>query len=282
MVKILIPRSNSISAKTIVPTDFEKYFDDVVNDYIISGFTVTATTGTNRSVDVSTGTGRVKGYFINNDALETTAFTFGTDNTHYLYIQLTRDGNNEPESWSYTSNTTGTPPTDSIVIAKVITTAGDISSVNQTLEFKKMSHMHTFVGTGAEIAALTTYAGMFVVCTVSGSGYVADFAYFRNIDNTAFIRLPNGSYTNFGSGADGALVISSATTLSDSENIKSYTDLTINAGQTLTCGTNGNTKSWIIFATGSIIINGTIDCSGKGGAGGGAGSGGAGGAGGDG
>ena len=128
MVKILIPRSNSISAKTIVPTDFEKYFDDVVNDYIISGFTVTATTGTNRSVDVSTGTGRVKGYFINNDALETTAHTFSSDDTHYLYIQLTRDIYSEPESWGYTSNTTGTPPTDSIVIAKVITVAGDISA----------------------------------------------------------------------------------------------------------------------------------------------------------
>ena len=196
MVKILIPRSNSISAKTIVPTDFEKYFDDVVNDYIISGFTVTATIGINRSVDISTGTARVKGMFVNNDALETTAFTFGTDNTHYLYIQLTRDGNNEPESWSYTSNTTGTPPTDSIVIAKVITAAGDVSSVDQTVEFKKMNHLHTFVGTGAEIAALTTYSGMIVVCTVTGSGFRINNQYVRNTANTSWNIIPPGGSVN--------------------------------------------------------------------------------------
>ena len=186
MVKILIPRSNSISAKTIVPTDFEKFFDDVVNDYIVSGFTVTATAGTNRSVDISTGTGRVKGYFINNDALETTAHTFSSDDTHYLYIQLTRDIYSEPESWGYTSNTTGTPPTDSIVIAKVITVAGDISSIDQTVEFKKMNHLHTFAGTGSEINALTNYAGQHAYCTVSGSGFIAGEEYKRNSTNTVW------------------------------------------------------------------------------------------------
>ena len=265
MVKILIPRSNSISAKTIVPTDFEKYFDDVVNDYIISGFTVTATTGTNRSVDVSTGTGRVKGMFVSNDALETTAHTFGTDNTHYLYIQLTRDAYSEPESWSYTSNTTGTAPTDSIIIAKVITAAGDVSSIDQTYEFKKMSHLHGFVGTGDEIIALTSpYAGMIVSCTKNGSGFLAGSQYSRNAGNTAWTKISSTGNFYFGDGFDSDLTVSSGTTTLTET--KYYDNVTVSVGATLTAN-----NPMLIFVKGTLTVNGTISMNGKGSAGGAAG-----------
>ena len=190
MSKILIPRSDSISAKTIVPTDFEKYFENVIRDHVVSGFTVTGSSGTNRDVDITSGTVRLKGMFISNSANDTNAYTFSTDDTHYLYVQITRDGNGEPESWDYTSNTTGTTPTDAIMIAKVVTAAGDVSSVDQSTEFKKVSHMHTFVGTGAEINALTpTYEGQLVFCMKSGNGFGKNIIYVRNGDNSAWNPL---------------------------------------------------------------------------------------------
>ena len=41
MTKILIPRSDSVSAKVIEPSDFEGFHSsDIVVDYVKSGFTV--------------------------------------------------------------------------------------------------------------------------------------------------------------------------------------------------------------------------------------------------
>ena len=246
MAKILIPRSSAISAKTVVPTDFEKYFTNVVRDYIIDGLTVTASTGTNRSIDVSSGTARLKGLFINNDASETTAHTFGSDDTHYLYITLSRDGNSEPQSWAYSSNTTGTIPTDSLMLAKVVCAGGDVSSVDQTIAFKTMSHMHTFVGTGAQIAALTpTYVGQQVFCTETGSGYVINKMYMRNNSNSAFENINTGYY---GTGADGSVTISTNTTLAANKN---YSDLTVDAGITL------NTAGYKIYVSGTLTVQST-------------------------
>jgi len=54
MSRILIPRSDSISAKIIEPSDFEKYFSsDIVKDYRKTGMIITA--GAGLSVNISTG-----------------------------------------------------------------------------------------------------------------------------------------------------------------------------------------------------------------------------------
>ena len=46
MSRILIPRSDSLGAKIIEPSDFEKYFSsDIVRDYRKSGFVITAGSG---------------------------------------------------------------------------------------------------------------------------------------------------------------------------------------------------------------------------------------------
>jgi len=247
MSKILIPRSDSISAKTIVPTDFEKYFDNIIRDHVVSGFTVTGSTGTNRDVDITSGTIRLKGMFISNSANDTNAYTFSTDDTHYLYVQITRDGNGEPESWDYTSNTTGTIPTDALMIAKVVTSAGDVSSVDQTVEFKTMNHLHGFVGTGTEINALTpTYAGQQAFCIKDGSGFLEGRTYTRNKDNTTFSNI-NDLY--YGTASDGDVTISVNTTLSSDMN---YNNLTINSGVTL------NTAGYLVYVRETLTNNGTI------------------------
>lgn len=250
MAKILIPRSDSISAKNIVPTDFEKYFTNDIQDYVISGLSVSGSAGTNRSVDVTAGTARVKGYYLELDATDTAGYTFGTDDVHYLYLTLARDGNNEPESWGYSSNTTGTTPTDSIMIAKVTTAGGDVSAVDNSLEFKKMHHQTHFVGSGSEIGALsTTFPGMVAFCTKTEGDFSADSLYVRTSDNASWYPFSyNASY--YGSGSDG-----SATNPSISGgDVKNYTDLTVSS--TLSWGGAGPIT---IKCTGTFNLTGTIN-----------------------
>ena len=128
MVRVLYPRSDSISAKVVEPSDFEQMFS-FIEDHISSGFTVTA--GSGLSVDVSTGIVRLKGLVCENDASENVASL--TDNTvNYIYVTLARDGNSEAESFSFTKNTTGTTPADSLKIAKVTTSSGAVTAVSQT------------------------------------------------------------------------------------------------------------------------------------------------------
>ena len=135
MVKALYPRSDSISAKVVAPSDFEDMFG-FIGDYIVNGFTVTA--GTGLSVDVASGKIRLKGLVVENSASENVGSL--TDNTtNHLYAQLSRDGNSEAQSWDFTVNTTGTLPTDSIKIAKITTSGGSVtavSQINQTDVFK--------------------------------------------------------------------------------------------------------------------------------------------------
>ena len=225
MSKILIPRSDSISAKIIEPSDFESFFSsDFINDYVKTGLTLSA--GTGLAVNIAAGQARLKGLFVNNTATESKG-SLTANNTNYIYVTLARDTNSEAESWDFTSNTSGTTPTDSL-----------------------------FIGTA----------------TTNGSGVTA-----VNMDSVLKKAVPS---EYFGNGADGASTISTNTTLANTNNIKQYTSLTIDATKTLTCGTAGTVKNWLLFATEKITINGTIGLDGKGGLGGAGGGGGAGGAGG--
>ena len=114
MAKVLIPRSDSVSAKVIEPSDFESMFsDDIINDYVRSGFTLTA--GSGLAVNIAVGKARLKGLFIHNDSASSKS-SLTASNTNYIYVTLTRDTNSEAESWDFTSNTTGSTPTDSLFI----------------------------------------------------------------------------------------------------------------------------------------------------------------------
>lgn len=127
MARVLYPRSDSISAKIVEPSDFEKMFG-FIGDYIHSGYTVAS--GTGLSVDVSSGIIRLKGLVCDNDTSENVGSL--TDNTtNYIYVTLARDSSSEAESFSFTKNTTGTTPTDSLKIAKVITSGGNVTTVSQ-------------------------------------------------------------------------------------------------------------------------------------------------------
>ena len=128
MTRTLYPRSDSISAKVVAPSDFEDMFSSVIGNHIMNGFTVVA--GSGLSVDVGTGKLRLNGLVVENDASENVASL--TDNsTVHLYAQLARDGNSEAESWNFVTNTTGTLPTDAIKLAKITTSSGAVTAVSQ-------------------------------------------------------------------------------------------------------------------------------------------------------
>lgn len=146
MAKVLFPRSDSVSPRLIKPSDWHEYFKGSV-DHILNGFTVTGSAGVNRSVDIAVGKAVIQGVIAELDATDTTGYTFGSDNTHYLYIQMTRDGSSQPLTWQYTSNTTGTLPTDSLFLAKVVCSGGDVSSVQQNPIFTGINRL-----TGSTVA----------------------------------------------------------------------------------------------------------------------------------
>ena len=130
MSRILIPRSDSLGAKIIEPSDFEKYFSsDIVKDYRKTGFVITA--GSGLSVNIALGTARVKGLYIEATATENVA-TLTANSPNHIYITLARDSNSEAESWSFTKNTTGSLPADSFFLGNAVCGASTVTTVNQT------------------------------------------------------------------------------------------------------------------------------------------------------
>jgi len=130
MSRILIPRSDSQSAKIIEPSDFEKYFSsDIVRDYRKTGFVITA--GSGLSINIAAGTARVKGLYVEADASENVA-SLTANSPNHIYITLARDSNSEAESWSFTKNTSGSLPADSFFIGNAVCGGSTVTTVNQT------------------------------------------------------------------------------------------------------------------------------------------------------
>ena len=130
MSRILIPRSDSLGAKIIEPSDFEKYFSsDIVRDDRKSGFVLTA--GSGLAINIAAGISRVKGLYVESDASESVG-SLTANQPNYIYITLARDSNSEAESWSFTKNTTGSLPTDSFFIGTAVCGGSSVTSINQT------------------------------------------------------------------------------------------------------------------------------------------------------
>lgn len=214
MSKILYPRSDSISAKVIEPSDFETMFG-FIGDYIVNGFTVTA--GSGLAVNVASGKIRLKGLVCDNTATESVGSLTDTT-TNYIYVQLTRDGNSEAESWNFTTNTTGTTPTDALKIASVVTSGGSVSSVSQvnltdTLKYAILptGTIQMFAGQYNNIPnnwllcdgtaiSRTTYKDLFdIVGTQFGTG---DGSTTFNIPDLQ-AKFPRGAPTSTNAGATG-------------------------------------------------------------------------------
>jgi hypothetical protein len=130
MAKILIPRSDSVSAKIIEPSDFEKLFsDDAITDYKKSGFTLSA--GSGLAVNVSSGVCRLKGLYLESDGTESVSSLTASD-VNYIYVKLARDSASEAESWDFFKNLTGVTPTDAFFIGTATTNGSAVTAVDQT------------------------------------------------------------------------------------------------------------------------------------------------------
>lgn len=127
MVRSIIPRASG--AKEVQTTDFEKYFcSSWIEDYVICGLVVTA--GTGLAVDISTGNARLKGMHLNNSASCCCAvMCLGSATCNHIYAQLSRDCMCRPTNFTFTSNTSGCPPTDAFEIAIATTNACSVTAV---------------------------------------------------------------------------------------------------------------------------------------------------------
>ena len=122
MTRILIPRSDNTSSKIIEASDFEKYFTNILCDYVECGFTMTAQCPNILAVNVAVGNLRLNGLHINNSAICTITGLAACDTT-YVYATICRDPALEPESWSFSTNLTNITPADSISIGNITTNA---------------------------------------------------------------------------------------------------------------------------------------------------------------
>ena len=153
MTKILIPRSDSISAKIIEPSDFEKFYtDDIIPDYKKSGFTLSA--GSGLAVNVTSGVCRLKGLYLESSASETVSSLTASD-VNYIYVKLARDSASEAESWDFFKNLTGVTPTDAFFIGTATTNGSAVTAVDQTtvidIAIPKFEHMYYGDGSDGDV-----------------------------------------------------------------------------------------------------------------------------------
>jgi hypothetical protein len=125
--------------------DWEKFFGKWFPNGIFNGLQVTAGTGLN--VNISAGTGHINGYFIESDATETRSVTAST--TNYVWCKLTRDASNFVTTWDFSVTTTSTPPSDSFLLATVVTSGTGVTSVTD-------NRNSGFIGTSLETLPSTS------------------------------------------------------------------------------------------------------------------------------
>ena len=174
MARTLIPRSDSVSAKIIEPSDFENLFtSDIVQDYIKSGFTLSA--GSGLACNVSTGVIRFKGLYLENDATE--AVTVSASATNAIYVKINRDGNGEAESWTFSISASG----ETFQIGKAVTDGSGVTSVNTSNN-------------------PATKPGVFALNTALGGGTAGDILYSNGTNWTKLAKGSDGQYLKLASG----------------------------------------------------------------------------------
>jgi len=135
MTRTLIPRCG----KTVDSQDFEKYWScDIITDYVKSGFTVAAQCPNALAVDASTGIGRLKGLYIENTTACENVTCLTMCDINFIYVTISRTAC-VPTGWTYTTNTTGITPTDSLFIATATTNATTVTEVCNTHETRPIN-----------------------------------------------------------------------------------------------------------------------------------------------
>jgi hypothetical protein len=108
--------------------DWERFFGKWFPNGVFDGLQVTAGSGLN--VNISAGTGHINGYFIESDATENRSVN--ASSTNRVWCRLTRDASNFVTGWNFHITTTATPPSDSFLLAEVVTSGSAVTSVTDT------------------------------------------------------------------------------------------------------------------------------------------------------
>lgn len=96
----------------------------VQQNFVVSGFTVPAT-DVDLSIDVALGVAIIDGKYVSVPG--TTAVTLTNNTTNYLFLKLNKTAS-KVTSVSFEVNTTGTPPTDSVKLAQLVTSGGTMTA----------------------------------------------------------------------------------------------------------------------------------------------------------
>lgn len=292
MTHTCIPQSNSITPVLIKASHWQKYIGDLASNYILTGLAISA--GSGLSVNVASGRAYIGGIEIESDATDSNQLSLTPNTTNYIYAQLTRDGSNEPSGWTFTFNTTGVAPADSVLLGYAITTGSAVSGVNVTttqqgllLKNFAVSQISVPVGGSLSIGAFTntgdqtlgannlkttTYifsesaTGVRAQLTTSGNNSPIVEIFPSGVNTTSVIRL-----YSLGSGAvanverfelisqAGNYVINSATggtgTLRPIQlQMNSNSVITINTDNSV----NANSRTWSNLIASSPTLNGSI------------------------
>ena len=266
MTKILIPRSDSISAKRVAPSDWEKYFDSPeFYDYVKRGFEFTIPNSNRREINVGIGDARVIGLNVQNT--ENELVTLSRSATNYIYINIIRDANNQAQAWDFLVNQTGEDIVDAYRIGSAVTNNAGVTSIDTSYRVRINHNIFGFVGTGDEINSIPdTYAGMLAFCTDANDDFQVSRLYRRDENNEYWLPLAESNYI-YGTGYDGDVVIDRDTEINE---VKYYRNLTINNNAKLSSTSN----PMLIYVSERLIVNGAITSDGLGGAGGNGGNGG--------
>jgi hypothetical protein len=141
MAKIIYPSEHSVGTIQGIPTNIMREYPSnwcsMVNNpsrlksFISYGFEIYST-GSN-GVELQYGSGghyaSIAGLLISYDANIT--LTGLSNEIHYIYAQLSKDGQSITTDWNLVSNTSGIPPEFSVALARVTVTGGVAGSIVQ-------------------------------------------------------------------------------------------------------------------------------------------------------
>jgi len=130
MTLTLIPRAGG--AKVVATTDFEKYWDPVIQDYLRCGLTIAAQCPNILGINLAAGDGRINGLYVENTAtLAVNCLTACT--TNFIIGGLTRDVCCRPTAFVITSNVACCVTADQMLIASAVTNCMTVTSVDNSL-----------------------------------------------------------------------------------------------------------------------------------------------------
>jgi len=164
MSRVLIPRSGNLSAKVVSSTDWESYFGDLINDYVICGLALSA--GCGLTTDVTAGNARVLGLHLEN-TVSCTVICLSASMCNHIYMLVCRDACCKPDEWTFFTNTVGGSVTDAMRIGIATTNACAVTSVcnsvKETRRFKGIDEDPSF-GDGSD-GDVTITSNTDLMCT---------------------------------------------------------------------------------------------------------------------